>query len=294
MGRTFAHKHKLKKGLWSPDEDEKLFNHINIFGIGCWSSVPKQAGLQRCGKSCRLRWLNYLRPDVKRGSFSQKEEDLIVGLHQVLGNRWSQIAGQLKGRTDNEIKNYWNSTLKKKLVKQGIDPNTHKPLMIKSTNNVIKLDQEHKLQRISFKPHEPMKSTPNDQESPFRNHLMDNYEGDIACNFLTNVSSSSTTTSASTPPYVDIVLDVWNCYNKESGVEPSKMDCNGARGNVMTEEKGGVGGRKGLNWGLDGKNEKIEGESSSLNEFDIAGLPIPSLPLFPLGFDFEFDDFNCL
>ncbi|KAL1812440.1 hypothetical protein ACET3Z_022505 [Daucus carota] len=121
-------KPKLRKGLWSPEEDEKLFNHIARFGVGCWSSVPKLAGLQRCGKSCRLRWINYLRPDLKRGMFSQEEEDLILSLHQLLGNRWAQIAAQLPGRTDNEIKNFWNSCLKKKLMKQGIDPSTHKPL----------------------------------------------------------------------------------------------------------------------------------------------------------------------
>ncbi|XP_020701837.1 myb-related protein Hv33-like [Dendrobium catenatum] len=137
MGRhSCCLKQKLRKGLWSPEEDEKLFNHIIRFGVGCWSSVPKLAGLQRCGKSCRLRWINYLRPDLKRGSFSQEEEDLIIGLHEVLGNRWSQIAAQLPGRTDNEIKNFWNSCLKKKLRQRGIDPTTHKPL------NEIEREQE--------------------------------------------------------------------------------------------------------------------------------------------------------
>ncbi|XP_022737616.1 transcription factor MYB86-like isoform X4 [Durio zibethinus] len=129
MGRhSCCLKQKLRKGLWSPEEDEKLFNYITRFGVGCWSSVPKLAGLQRCGKSCRLRWINYLRPDLKRGMFSQQEEDLIIRLHEFLGNRWAQIAAQLPGRTDNEIKNFWNSCLKKKLMKQGIDPTTHKPL----------------------------------------------------------------------------------------------------------------------------------------------------------------------
>ncbi|XAR67985.1 hypothetical protein NMG60_11002953 [Bertholletia excelsa] len=126
--QTCAAKPKLKKGLWSPEEDERLFNYITRFGVGCWSSVPKLAGLQRCGKSCRLRWINYLRPDLKRGMFSQQEEDLIITLHEALGNRWAQIAAQLPGRTDNEIKNFWNSYLKKKLLKQGIDPMTHKPM----------------------------------------------------------------------------------------------------------------------------------------------------------------------
>ncbi|XP_031498769.1 transcription factor MYB61-like [Nymphaea colorata] len=129
MGRhSCCYKQKLRKGLWSPEEDEKLMRYITKYGHGCWSSVPKQAGLQRCGKSCRLRWINYLRPDLKRGTFSQQEENLIIELHAVLGNRWSQIAAQLPGRTDNEIKNLWNSCIKKKLRQRGIDPNTHKPL----------------------------------------------------------------------------------------------------------------------------------------------------------------------
>ncbi|KAL2477787.1 myb domain protein 61 [Forsythia ovata] len=129
MGRhSCCYKQKLRKGLWSPEEDEKLIKHISKYGHGCWSSVPKLAGLQRCGKSCRLRWINYLRPDLKRGTFSQEEENLIIELHAVLGNRWSQIAAQLPGRTDNEIKNLWNSSIKKKLRQGGIDPNTHKPI----------------------------------------------------------------------------------------------------------------------------------------------------------------------
>ncbi|KAI0504473.1 hypothetical protein KFK09_015425 [Dendrobium nobile] len=128
MGRhSCCYKQKLRKGLWSPEEDEKLLKHITKYGHGCWSSVPKLAGLQRCGKSCRLRWINYLRPDLKRGTFSQQEENLIIELHGILGNRWSQIAAQLPGRTDNEIKNLWNSCIKKKLRQRGIDPNTHKP-----------------------------------------------------------------------------------------------------------------------------------------------------------------------
>ncbi|KAJ8753331.1 hypothetical protein K2173_019730 [Erythroxylum novogranatense] len=87
-----------------------------------------RASLQRCGKSCRLRWINYLRPDLKRGAFSQQEENLIIELHAVLSNRWSQIATQLPGRKNNEIKNLWNSCIKKKLRQRGIDPITHKPL----------------------------------------------------------------------------------------------------------------------------------------------------------------------
>lgn len=81
-------KSKLRKGLWSPEEDEKLLRYMITKGQGCWSDIARNAGLQRCGKSCRLRWINYLRPDLKRGAFSPQEEDLIVHLHSILGNRY--------------------------------------------------------------------------------------------------------------------------------------------------------------------------------------------------------------
>ncbi|XP_022725872.1 myb-related protein 308-like [Durio zibethinus] len=126
MRKPCCDKQDTNKGAWSKQEDEKLINYIRKHGEGCWRTLPQAAGLLRCGKSCRLRWINYLRPNIKRGNFAEDEEDLIIKLHALLGNRWSLIAGRLPGRTDNEVKNYWNSHLRRKLVNIGIDPNNHR------------------------------------------------------------------------------------------------------------------------------------------------------------------------
>ncbi|KAF3453246.1 hypothetical protein FNV43_RR03686 [Rhamnella rubrinervis] len=129
MGRIpCCEKDNVKRGQWTPEEDNKLSSYIAKHGTRNWRLIPKNAGLQRCGKSCRLRWTNYLRPDLKHGQFSDSEEQTIVKLHSIVGNRWSIIAAQLPGRTDNDVKNHWNTKLKKKLTGMGIDPVTHKPI----------------------------------------------------------------------------------------------------------------------------------------------------------------------
>ncbi|KQJ91657.1 transcription factor RAX2 [Brachypodium distachyon] len=118
MGRApCCDKGSVKKGPWSPEEDRKLKDYIHKFGTGGnWIALPAKAGLKRCGKSCRLRWLNYLRPNIKHGGFSDEEDRVICSLYASIGSRWSVIAAQLPGRTDNDIKNYWNTKLKKKLL----------------------------------------------------------------------------------------------------------------------------------------------------------------------------------
>ncbi|XP_059640124.1 MYB-like transcription factor 4 isoform X2 [Cornus florida] len=116
MRKPCCDKEDTKRGAWTELEDQKLSNYVRTHG----------EGLYRCGNSCRLRWINYLKPDIKRGNFAQDEEDLIIRLHALLGNRWSLIAGRLPGRTDNEVKNYWKTHIRKKLMSMGIDPNNHR------------------------------------------------------------------------------------------------------------------------------------------------------------------------
>ncbi|KAF3452034.1 hypothetical protein FNV43_RR08130 [Rhamnella rubrinervis] len=120
-------KEGVNRGAWTAMEDKTLTQYIAVHGEGKWRDVPQRAGLRRCGKSCRLRWLNYLRPTIKRGNITPDEEDLIIRLHSLLGNRWALIAGRLPGRTDNEIKNYWNTKITKTIKLAQPASNTPPP-----------------------------------------------------------------------------------------------------------------------------------------------------------------------
>ncbi|TXG68369.1 hypothetical protein EZV62_003304 [Acer yangbiense] len=133
-----------KKGAWSSEEDELLTQFVKIHGEGKWRTLAEKAGLRRSGKSCRLRWLNYLRPGIKRGDFSWDEEELILKLHRLLGNRWALIAGRLPGRTDNEIKNYWNTILCKKVDQlQGQTSSGLSPSSSSSTIRKFESEEEN-------------------------------------------------------------------------------------------------------------------------------------------------------
>ncbi|KAL6657547.1 hypothetical protein ACP70R_005327 [Stipagrostis hirtigluma subsp. patula] len=123
-------KEGVKKGPWTPEEDLVLVSYVQEHGPGNWRAVPTKTGLMRCSKSCRLRWTNYLRPGIKRGNFTDQEEKLIVHLQALLGNRWAAIASYLPERTDNDIKNYWNTHLRRKLQSGGdaaARPPAHRP-----------------------------------------------------------------------------------------------------------------------------------------------------------------------
>ncbi|XP_072999482.1 transcription factor MYB2-like [Typha latifolia] len=114
----------LRKGPWTLEEDTLLIHYIACHGEGRWNLLARCSGLKRTGKSCRLRWLNYLKPDVKRGNLSPEEQFLILELHSKWGNRWSRIAQHLPGRTDNEIKNYWRTRVQKQARQLKVDANS--------------------------------------------------------------------------------------------------------------------------------------------------------------------------
>lgn len=124
-GRTQSEEEMdLRRGPWTVEEDFTLINYIAHHGEGRWNSLARCAGLKRTGKSCRLRWLNYLRPDVRRGNITLEEQLMILELHSRWGNRWSKIAQHLPGRTDNEIKNYWRTRVQKHAKQLKCDVNS--------------------------------------------------------------------------------------------------------------------------------------------------------------------------
>ncbi|XP_062182866.1 transcription factor MYB60-like [Phragmites australis] len=142
----------VKKGPWTPEEDIVLVSYIQQHGPGNWRSVPENTGLMRCSKSCRLRWTNYLRPGIKRGNFTPHEEGIIIHLQALLGNKWAAIASYLPQRTDNDIKNYWNTHLKKKVKRLQTQPaeyfQTTPSNAVTSSNYYSPGSTHHKLQAM--------------------------------------------------------------------------------------------------------------------------------------------------
>ncbi|KAL5805806.1 hypothetical protein ACOSQ4_028539 [Xanthoceras sorbifolium] len=189
----------LRKGPWTPEEDKLLTEYCNLYGEGRWSSVARSAGLNRSGKSCRLRWVNYLRPGLKRGQLTPQEEGIIIELHALWGNKWSTIARYLPGRTDNEIKNYWRTHFKKKEKSSEKQEKRRKAQLVKqqqvqedSMNRVSSYSDTSKLKVTDQENHDQKQQTTVTLMHPnttSENHYLpimynqDNNNNNIACNW---------------------------------------------------------------------------------------------------------------
>ncbi|KAJ4907258.1 myb domain protein 101 [Raphanus sativus] len=175
----------LKKGPWTTTEDAILTEYVRKHGEGNWNAVLKNSGLLRCGKSCRLRWANHLRPNLKKGSFSPDEEKIIIELHAKMGNKWARMASLLPGRTDNEIKNYWNTRIKRR-QRAGL------PLYLHEIHHQG-IDNDDDFEFNSFQ---------------FSNQDRSNHQKMIQPTNSSNTpSSSSSFSSSSSPPQKNMCLD---------------------------------------------------------------------------------------
>ncbi|KAG2399105.1 hypothetical protein LR48_Vigan04g056100 [Vigna angularis] len=237
MVRSPCEKVNVKRGVWATEEDTKKLAFGSKHGSGNWTSVPRKTRLKRCGKSCRLRWSNCLRNDLKYDNFTTQEEDLIIKLHAAIGSRWSIIAQQLPGRTDNDVKIYWNTKLKKKLSEMGIDPVTHKPFSKliadygniggcqKPSTRIGSINKDFKsAMMLKSEPHQTMpqgSTNINDQETTRNNFLFNRAHGDnLLMDFENEMISGSMlgedrlskTSSPSTPSTCSTSAFSWNDF----------------------------------------------------------------------------------
>ncbi|XP_041989597.1 transcription factor GAMYB-like [Salvia splendens] len=183
----------LKKGPWTTAEDAILIEYVTKHGEGNWNAVQKHSGLARCGKSCRLRWANHLRPDLKKGSFTAEEEHLIIKLHANMGNKWARMATELPGRTDNEIKNYWNTRIKRR-QRAGLPPD----ICVKSLNDNLQSDDMSNLSSGNL--HHPELKSIHIPRVEFKNFDTQGLLEFPANNWL-DISASSLLTQGPNSPY---------------------------------------------------------------------------------------------
>ncbi|XVF07847.1 hypothetical protein REPUB_Repub06bG0175000 [Reevesia pubescens] len=265
MGRApCCDKANVKKGPWSPEEDAKLKEYIEKHGTGGnWIAFPQKAGkklifftlfflvislkedgLRRCGKSCRLRWLNYLRPNIKHGEFSDDEDRIICTLFASIGSRWSIIASQLPGRTDNDIKNYWNTKLKKKLF--GMVPQSQR----KPVHHIHHTSFSYLPQSSSSSPSSPSPSSStllyncsnNTYHTPARS--FSGFEVSYNSSSFSNSNASCITAASVLQPYQESLLGPMQKYQLQDnnglqmfGVEASSSSSDGSCSNQISQSK---------------------------------------------------------
>ncbi|KAK9090732.1 hypothetical protein Sjap_023909 [Stephania japonica] len=265
----------MKKGPWTPEEDITLVSYIQEHGSGNWRAVPTNTGLRRCSKSCRLRWTNYLRPGIRRGNFTDHEESMIIHLQALLGNRWAAIASYLPERTDNDIKNYWNTHLKRKLAKLQSGSDDHAQVLKSSSIRSISKGQwERRLQTDIHTAKQALLEAlsiekPNIESS--QSGVSMNYYDSSA-----QASESSSTTYASSTENISRLLEGWmrNSRKIESGQctpQQSFSDTNAAADSNSSDQGTPsnnditLPGRMGSMWGFESSTSDVS-QSISLDE----------------------------